>query len=1151
MSTTDSGANAGAAAKLVGELESASDDDDDPGNQHKHDGGVLVPHPTPWQRPRLMLGANAAANAALRHVRFAQDVTFHPSRDGSRDSSTKHSLTTRRPVHETIPSQRGSGDKPSHPHLLGTIATGVVQANKWRSQAKNKRRRRAPSVQREKQLLATAHAKQPSLFLPPLSPPQPPAQDAAKGRTPAPLDPPLSLPGSTDDGSADGCLTDLMDHNQEAVQEGGGASERHGSHYVSEQLAPVPDATSTGLGRALQAVHDAAHQAKLRGDGAPELPSLAPEGPQRGRVHYVLVHVQGTEETETADAAYEDNPHALDDPPHVTHAKFRAALFRNLRQQGLVLQHRAAPPRAGRQLVYTLVTAPFTCLCTAAEVLRLRKPVTLASLPAYQQQQLLTSRRMSRQARSAWYHSWGCLGCIKHTPIAPAEEQVLDVFTDEALFNFAGAENPNRLFSSREAAMLTAFLIDHTVFQDGFHGEGDALRGIERLVHKGALLTAFPLHDGLACGKQPDNDRALLRRYWASWSQAFKVQPLDLIRGYFGESVAMYFGWLGMYTSWLAAPMIVGIIIFVVGIFFGAKSDVDQVCSSNVTLCALCSTCEQLPLRDQCTTYRVSTWFDNDYTVLFAVVMSIWSTLFLEFWRRQQTYLAWHWGTLRFTKDQPIRPMFDPDRTEMDPISGQMVPGFSPSKRRNRLAIGFATCATFVSLVVAVAIGIVVYRAAVREALVLQGYEESSAAITSATASVINLVLILFLNFVYGKLAHKLTQWENHKFEEDFQRHLTLKNFVFQCTNYYTSFFYVAFFKANHGQPGNWDMFLGNIRRDSCPTYGCMFELSIHVAVTMIGKQLWGNLQEFVIPRIMAWWKRRTFVKMWGSLRHRAKVSPKAAAVDAAETVEALVKDSAVGDTMACEQDLKLPEMSSGNLFHEYLEMAIQFGVLSLFSSAFPLGPLFAWINNIVELRLDAKKFVQNRRQLPRRSEGIGLWEKVLYFTQMLGVLTNASVIAFTADFIPKTVYRIANGGSLSGYIDAIYAKSTVDPLDPTASQGDINCEFRGFHDDTTGAKTSLYYEVLLARVAFVLAFQNAMFLIKILVAELIPETPRRVHVSLKQEEYQAEMAWEQQKARKRTTNPPRDQESMAEPADPEVTHRNRQGEGLLAWSQV
>eukprot|EP00051_Salpingoeca_urceolata_P023782 m.409198 g.409198 ORF g.409198 m.409198 type:complete len:304 (+) comp20153_c0_seq10:2723-3634(+) len=259
-------------------------------------------------------------------------------------------------------------------------------------------------------------------------------------------------------------------------------------------------------------------------------------------------------------------------------------------------------------------------------------------------------------------------------------------------------------------------------------------------------------------------------------------------------------------------------------------------------------------------------------------------------------------------------------------------------------------------------------------------------------------------------------------------------------------------------------MFLGNIRRDSCPTYGCMFELSIHVAVTMIGKQLWGNLQEFVIPRIMAWWKRRTFVKMWGSLRHRAKVSPKAAAVDAAETVEALVKDSAVGDTMACEQDLKLPEMSSGNLFHEYLEMAIQFGVLSLFSSAFPLGPLFAWINNIVELRLDAKKFVQNRRQLPRRSEGIGLWEKVLYFTQMLGVLTNASVIAFTADFIPKTVYRIANGGSLSGYIDAIYAKSTVDPLDPTASQGDINCEFRGFHDDTTGAKTSLYYEVLLAR---------------------------------------------------------------------------------------
>lgn len=41
----------------------------------------------------------------------------------------------------------------------------------------------------------------------------------------------------------------------------------------------------------------------------------------------------------------------------------------------------------------------------------------------------------------------------------------------------------------------------------------------------------------------------------------------------------------------------------------------------------------------------------------------------------------------------------------------------------------------------------------------------------------------------------------------------------------------------------------------------------------------------------------------------------------------------------------------------------IQFGFVTLFVASFPLAPLFALLNNIIEVRLDAKKFVTELRR--------------------------------------------------------------------------------------------------------------------------------------------------------------------------------------------
>lgn len=56
-----------------------------------------------------------------------------------------------------------------------------------------------------------------------------------------------------------------------------------------------------------------------------------------------------------------------------------------------------------------------------------------------------------------------------------------------------------------------------------------------------------------------------------------------------------------------------------------------------------------------------------------------------------------------------------------------------------------------------------------------------------------------------------------------------------------------------------------------------------------------------------------------------------------------------------------------------FVFLVLQFGFLTLFVAAFPLGPLFALINNILEIRFDAVKFTtQLRRPMAERVPDIG-----------------------------------------------------------------------------------------------------------------------------------------------------------------------------------
>jgi hypothetical protein len=75
---------------------------------------------------------------------------------------------------------------------------------------------------------------------------------------------------------------------------------------------------------------------------------------------------------------------------------------------------------------------------------------------------------------------------------------------------------------------------------------------------------------------------------------------------------------------------------------------------------------------------------------------------------------------------------------------------------------------------------------------------------------------------------------------------------------------------------------------------------------------------------------------------------------------------------------------------------ASQFGYLVLFAPAFPLAPLLALINNLIEIRSSSYRLVKGyRRPAWKAREGIGTWMSVLNTLGFLAVITNAAMISF------------------------------------------------------------------------------------------------------------------------------------------------------------
>nr|XP_046241075.1 anoctamin-9-like isoform X1 [Scatophagus argus] len=634
---------------------------------------------------------------------------------------------------------------------------------------------------------------------------------------------------------------------------------------------------------------------------------------------------------------------------------------------------------------------------------------------------------------------------------------------------------------------IVNFILYHTYINTG--------ENLDELLEKDVFETIFCLHER--------KKQKRLKKKWARWSGLFTGQPVSDVRCYFGEKVALYYLWLGWYTKLLVPAAALGVVVFLYGLaFFNTNPLIKEVCESNITMCPRCDkTCQVWQLSDTCTYAKVSHLFDNEGTVAFAMFMAIWATLFLELWKRHRARHVCEWKVYDWCEEEEELIMEIVNDPHCKPKQ------FRHSYMRSTLVLILVTL--MLMLIIGLAQALVVFRV-VAAPLMSQCewnfISEHANPLAVMLGAVLHYLTIQIMTRVNRWISLKLCDIEKTNSFAATERSFTVKMFTFQFFTLFSSLFYVAFFLGRiNGHPGNYVRIAG-WRLEECHPSGCLTDLFIQMAVIMLLKQTLNNIFEFTVPWLKSCVSRNTAKKLQRKCGHCYR--------KACRDEEGRVEPCDICKLRDWLRNYHLANTDAFSLFNEFLEMVVQFSFTTIFVAAFPLAPLLALVNNIFEIRLDAIKMVRlERRLVPRKTNDIGVWTKVLEAIGVLAVIANGLVIGVSSDFIPRLVYRYrygpcANGSTdthcMQGYInDTLSMASVAHPavrLDFVEKQmiteNGLNvteCSYRDYRSDEDYTLTSQFWLVLAVRFAFVILFEHVVVVCKFVAAWFVPNNPIQV----------------------------------------------------------
>eukprot|EP00937_MAST-01D_sp_MAST-1D-sp2_P007706 g7706.t1 len=524
---------------------------------------------------------------------------------------------------------------------------------------------------------------------------------------------------------------------------------------------------------------------------------------------------------------------------------------------------------------------------------------------------------------------------------------------------------------------------------------------IPRLKHKGLMNDCFPLHD--------QDKLKELRSNWAlNWRlhplPYGQPQPLLQIRDYYGEKLALYFAWLEHYTKSLVYPSLLGL-----GLQWAPKN--------------------------------------GALLIAFGCMVSLWASQMTEKWKRVNSVINVWWGTTDFEAEEQERPEFVGE-LRYSPVTDQPeVHHVRGSAQKKKMYLALATCFTLMCAAGFATWGILKLKYIMSDPANGIGKDRGV-----QLAGIANAIWIQLGNALYGDFAMKLTDWENHRTQSEWERLLVTKTFLFRFINSYFSFFYIAFVKritdeAELKKCVQYDATLLENGEPACyrgcgtmavPMY-CMDELSTQILMIFLTQTLMGNFLEMVMPLTKRFFKIFAENHCGGGGTPKGKAKAKAAKAQAkadkaqakADAKQAKKKKSSGGiaglpggvpniDIPSVSLDMpdfdmtsqyEQPELEAKyseyrvekEAFDDYAEMVVQYGFVTLFVVAFPLTPVLALANNVFELHVDAVKLTFGfRRPFPHSGQNIGQWALFMNLQSSISVVTNIAIIVFTTELFAE-----------------------------------------------------------------------------------------------------------------------------------------------------
>lgn len=530
----------------------------------------------------------------------------------------------------------------------------------------------------------------------------------------------------------------------------------------------------------------------------------------------------------------------------------------------------------------------------------------------------------------------------------------------------------------------------------------------------------------------------LAGRGWRSagrFAAGLMTQPLDRIAAYFGEHVAFYFAWLEFYTRWLVLPALGGLFLFIAQLYHGSLD------ISYAPVFSLCMALWSLGFLEAWK--RRNAELAQRWGVLAYEAEEVTRPQFQGAWKMDartgevlRVYPRWRrWGKyavtapiillliagmlslmmMVFSTRDHVLAQFERHRSALAgrasmaaDIAAQLLDGYLTPEEAAERSLGMPSVPPAVDLSRSfsdawagglggflageASAGLASWSAA-RAAAAGSTADSGSFDLSSAQSffspqrwqdklgelqayfadrgdwqwwlamilpPVFFGLLMPFFEWAFAQVASRFNDWENHATESGARNHLIAKIFCFRFVASFISLFYYAF-SPQHS----------------------LLQLAVQLATFLIVGQLYRQCLETCLPRAKGAFRDCRF-------RRRVRAAEDSGVTEG-KRGRRLVRHA----TSQAWREARMPRYDT---FNDYAELLIQFGYVTFFSWSFPLAPLCALVNNVIEMRSDAFKLCYTcQRPIASKAGGIGVWYNVLVFMALLAVLTNAAHLALTS----------------------------------------------------------------------------------------------------------------------------------------------------------